>query len=133
MGTAMAAASASERRRQRSLEKEKEKELSGGVSSSYDNICTGSIPEGAATAWSYLVCNEGLNLVNTLAHGLGNDMYWPPTIETRDFTYEDIIEDAGIGGCGPGAREALARAGLYGLPSEVDVWGRWEREYCELS
>ena len=121
---------------QRSLQREKDEEEdkvlslpSSPPSGQNENICTGSIPAGAATSWSYLVCNEGLNLVNTLAHGLGNDMYWPPSIQDRDFSYDDVVEDAGIGGCGTGARAALARAGLYGLPSEVDVWGKWEKDY----
>ena len=42
----------------------------------HDNVCTGTLPDGAAASWTFIVCNEGLNLVNTLGQGLGNDMFW---------------------------------------------------------
>lgn len=69
-------------------------------------------------AWSSLVCNEGINLVNTVAYGLGNDLYWPPTLP-QDYTRESVVQ---------GSMEfcsVFATQGIFGLPTKRDEWGEW--------
>ena len=62
---------------------------------------------GNAGAWNVLVCNEGLNLVNYLVQGVGNDMYWPPNV-ARDYDRNALI-NASLAPCDYTAE------GLYGV------------------
>jgi len=69
-------------------------------------------------AWASLVCNEGINLVNTVATGLGQDLYWPPTLP-QDYTRDSVIN---------GSMEFcsyFATQGIYGLPSKRDDQSQW--------
>ena len=62
---------------------------------------------GNAGAWNVLVCNEGLNLVNYLVQGVGNDMYWPPNV-ARNYDRNALI-NASLAPCDYTAE------GLYGV------------------
>lgn len=72
----------------------------------------------AMTAWNTLCCNDGINLINPLAQGVGNDLYWPPN-QPKGFTKEQVI---------PGSLDYcvyLEALGLYGVPSKRDDWSKW--------
>ena len=91
---------------------------------SSDNVCTGStIPGGVAAGWGVLVCNEGLNLVNYLVKGIGNDMYWPPNVE-RDFSREAVVAASAT----PCASQYAAE-GLFGVPETLDAFAKWDTTY----
>eukprot|EP00948_MAST-09A_sp_MAST-9A-sp1_P001903 g1903.t1 len=111
------------------LEKKVPEKVSQKLSEEEDrdgnNICTAEIPAGNAFSWQFLVCNEGINIITTMAQGIGNDFYWPPTIGSRNYTFSEVINKNGIPGCDKGSREVLAKQGLYGLPAEPDVWAKW--------
>lgn len=88
-------------------------------SSTKSNTCTlspGSFDAG--TAWNALVCNEGINLVNWWAQGVGNDLYWPPN-QSKDASYEEMVSGS-LAYC-----PYLRGLGLYGLPEKGDDWSFW--------
>ena len=87
--------------------------LSGG------SKCTASPSDiDVATAWNSLVCNEGLNLINWMGQGLGNDLYWPPN-QARDYTTESVVQGS-LAYC-----KYLRAMGLTGIPTELDEEGFW--------
>ena len=91
------------------------------VDGTSSNVCTASKADiTVAVAWGSLVCNEGINLINTAVHGVGNDNYWPPNVP-QDYTRKSIVEDQ-FNYC-----QAFRAQGLYGLPKQKDVddWGYW--------
>ena len=89
------------------------------ASSESDNICTQTQSDiTVAVAWTALVCNEGMNLVNTFAAGIGNDLYWPPTLP-KDYTYKSSVAGS-LAFC-----SYFAQTGLYGIPTERDEWSFW--------
>ena len=61
-----------------------------------DEVCTATVSSNAA-CWDPLCCNEDVRLVNTEVQGVGNDMFWPPSVE-RGWTYTELIESAGTTG-----------------------------------
>lgn len=43
-------------------------------------------------SWYSLCCNEDMNLIVTDAHGLGNDVFWPPSYPRRNISsYADVV------------------------------------------
>ena len=90
-------------------------------------VCTGDkIPGGNAAGWGVLVCNENLNLVNSLIQGVGNDMYWPPSVATRrDAQNATALIESSLMPCA----DEYAKYGLYGVPATSDPWARWEDIY----
>eukprot|EP00299_Pterocystis_sp_00344_P012456 c5982_g1_i4.p1 GENE.c5982_g1_i4~~c5982_g1_i4.p1 ORF type:complete len:201 (+),score=32.03 c5982_g1_i4:141-743(+) len=73
------------------------------------------------TAWNVLVCNEGLNLVQYIVKGVGNDMFWPPSAP-RNFTIQDVGIDHSLDFCNS------LRQNIPGIPDadSLDPWARWE-------
>ena len=45
-------------------------------------------------SWGPLCANDNLNLINTVVHGVGRDMYWPPNVP-RGYTIEDVVGKRG--------------------------------------
>jgi lysosomal Pro-X carboxypeptidase len=89
------------------------------------NVCTAdSLPAGNAAGWGVLCCNENLNLVNTLVSGVGNDMFWPPSVSPRNWNRTEQIEQSFL----PCA-EQYATMGLYGVPATSDPFATWESIY----
>jgi lysosomal Pro-X carboxypeptidase len=85
-----------------------------------ENICTldDSLFD-SLTAWNILTCNEGINLVNWRAQGVGHDkLYWPPNVP-RDYSRENIIPGS-LRYCG-----YYKSIGLYGIPNKRDDWSLW--------
>jgi len=85
-----------------------------------DNVCTRS----SGGSWGKVCCNENLNLINTMVSGTGQDMFWPPSVRSPDYTISDLIGPYGkvTRGCG-------SYDGLYGFPEEGDNWSRWLDDY----
>lgn len=73
-------------------------------------------------SWNSICCNENLNLPIDLAHGMGNDFFWPPS-HARNATLTEMI-GAQIEGSCPDTRD-----GRYGYPSKFDPWSRWVDDY----
>jgi len=86
-------------------------------SSSSDSVCTVDISvDKSFNCWEPMNCNDDLNLPNTLAQGLGNDIYWPPTAP-KGTTLESFLGERGVPGEGCEMQE-----GLYGFPKTSDPW-----------
>ncbi|KAJ1397477.1 hypothetical protein B484DRAFT_458691, partial [Ochromonadaceae sp. CCMP2298] len=88
-----------------------------GAPTSTSTTCTASTLD-AGTAWNALVCNDGINLVNWWAQGVGADLYWPPN-QPRNYTMQSLVP-LSLDFCA-----FLGQAGLYGAPSKGDVWAEW--------
>jgi Serine carboxypeptidase S28 len=54
--------------------------------------CTAEMAQGS---WPALCCNEEMNLVITVASGLGNDFLWPPTHPRGTKSYRDMADHYG--------------------------------------
>lgn len=84
------------------------------------NVCTFPTEEFDANfGWNALTCNEGMNLVNWWAQGVGSDLYWPPNQE-KGYTLEGLVP-ASMLYCA-----FLDGVGLYGTPKKTDSWSIWE-------
>ncbi len=85
-----------------------------------DNVCTlDDSMFDSLTAWNILTCNEGINLVNWRAQGVGHDkLYWPPNV-ARDYSRENMIPGS-LAYCG-----YYKSIGLYGIPDKRDDWSMW--------
>jgi len=80
-------------------------------------IC-GSHELSDAWGWTAICCNQGLSMVNTLARGLGRDLYWPPTLP-RNASLQNVLGGS-MDYC-----EYFKHVGLFGLPAKPDVDGQW--------
>ena len=86
---------------------------------SENNICTLPSSEfDAATGWNTLVCNEGINLVNWWAQGMGDDLYWPPN-QPQGTTMESMISTSLL------YCKYYESIGLFGLPHKEDLYSKW--------
>lgn len=92
-------------------------ESSGKTSTT--NTCTMAAKDlDPGTAWNALTCNEGINLINWWAQGVGNDLYWPPN-QAQDYSTESLV---------PGSMAYcpyLKGLGLYGVPDKADDHSFW--------
>lgn len=90
-----------------------------------EHVCTSdTIPGGNAGAWDVICCNENLNLVNGLLVGVGNDMFWPPSVPSREYNTTALIA-ASTRAC----TSEYAKAGLFGVPRTADPFATWEEVY----
>lgn len=97
----------------------KNKIILNSTESKNNNICT--LPSDqfdAGTGWNTLVCNDGINLVNWWAQGLGNDLYWPPN-QPKGSTLESLISTSLL------FCKYYESIGLYGLPTKSDIYSKW--------
>lgn len=93
--------------------------ITSSVVGSKNNICTLPSSEfDAATGWNTLVCNEGINLVNWWAQGMGDDLYWPPN-QPQGTTMESMISTSLL------YCKYYESIGLYGLPQKEDLYSKW--------
>lgn len=97
--------------------------LQGAQSGDHDRdlseVCTqGKKAFTTDLAWGALCCVEGINLVNTAAHGLGRDVYWPPN-QPRNVTMEQVVTGS-MAYCAQ-----YEQLGFYGAPKRPDEWGKW--------
>jgi len=95
----------------------KETSFNSIYDSAKNDICTIESHKGS---WDALCCNENINLPIYLAMGIGNDAFWPPTVD-RGSTMEDIIGKYGsvAQGC------ADPSGGDLGYPISFDPWSQW--------
>ena len=61
-----------------------------------DEVCTSTVSSRTAS-WDPVCCNENVRMVNTEVKGVGNDMFWPPSVE-RGWTYSQQVESFGTVG-----------------------------------
>lgn len=61
-----------------------------------DEVCTSTVSSRTAS-WDPVCCNENVRMVNTEVKGVGNDMFWPPSVE-RGWTYAQQVESFGTVG-----------------------------------
>jgi hypothetical protein len=88
-------------------------------SDKHDGVCTGTSADiDVMTAWNALVCNEGINLVNWWAQGVGNDLYWPPN-QPKGYSKESLVPGS-LAYC-----PYINAMGLYGIPEKRDEWSFW--------
>lgn len=90
-------------------------------------LCAGKIQN--ETVWTSLVCNEDMNLITTLARGLGDDFFWPPSHPKGTQTYSDIVSSSDDPN---GMAELCADSvGAYGYPpaASSDPWSTWLDDY----
>ncbi len=93
-----------------------------------DGLCLAQkSPPGINELWGAIVCNEGMNLVQAVARGMGRDIYWPPShprgIEEGAAYEQTVLEAQGLSDC-----SRYSAQGLYGVTSDpkfVDPLGRW--------
>ena len=69
-------------------------------------------------SWDSLCCNEDMNLVITAAHGLGHDVFWPPSHPRGTHSYSDVISDDMYDFCADPNR-------TFGYPTQHDAWSKW--------
>jgi lysosomal Pro-X carboxypeptidase len=119
---------ASGRRRMQSLEEAVAAPAAGRDEEFTSGVCTVDISEDPEfNCWEPMNCNDSLNLPNTLAQGLGNDIYWPPTA-ARGVTLETFLGPRGTMGKGCELGE-----GLFGYPPTMDAWStRMQTEFGGL-
>lgn len=106
------------------LREKKEKKTLFGVPADEmgdsSNICTFPTAEfDAMYGWNALTCNEGMNLVNWWAQGVGSDLYWPPNQE-KGYSLEALVPTSMV------YCQFLGSIGLYGTPEKIDSWAVWE-------
>lgn len=74
-------------------------------------------------SWPSLCCNEDINMPITLARGMGNDVFWPPSFPRGTRTYDDIVKiERADEGCND-------PDDIFGYPKESDPWGEWLNLY----
>ena len=81
------------------------------------------------TVWTSLVCNENMYQITTLAHGMGDDFFWPPSHPKGIKSYSDIVAlDADPNGV---ASICADPSGVYGFPPQqaADPWSTWLDDY----
>jgi len=90
-------------------------------------LCAGKINN--ETVWTSLICNEGMNLITTLAKGIGDDFFWPPSHPKGTNTYFDIVSSNDD----PNGMVELCSDpdGVYGYPpaEKSDPWSTWLDDY----
>ena len=73
-------------------------------------------------SWPSLCCNEDLNLIMTLAQGVGRDCFWPPSVPRNVKTYPDFVEFFGEDLKDPVCEDP---DGSFGFPAQPDPWSNW--------
>ncbi|KAJ9465767.1 Prolyl carboxy peptidase like protein 5 [Diplonema papillatum] len=80
-----------------------------------------------AFCWNPVVCNEDVTLVNTVVHGVGGDMYWPPNVPAN-YTMETVAGPDRVVD-NPTCTASLEAQGLFGTPTKGDNWAHWLTAY----
>ena len=71
-------------------------------------------------SWPSLNCNEEMNLIITYANGLGNDVFWPPTLPRTIRTYSQLLNITAA------ATPCSDDDGIFGYPQQIpDPWSSW--------
>lgn len=85
----------------------------------YDKtICDKKIKQEGS--WPSLNCNEEMNLIVTYANGLGNDVFWPPSVPRTVRTYSQLLNVT------PVVEACIDIDGMFGYPQQnPDPWSSW--------
>jgi len=103
--------------RRRELKKEEEEEEEEEAKAAVSGTCSVDISvDENFNCWEPMNCNDNLNLPNCLAQGIGNDVFWPPTVD-RNTTLETFLGPKGELGEG-----CKMEDGLFGYPTQGDAW-----------
>ena len=71
-------------------------------------------------SWPSLNCNEEMNLIITFGSGIGNDVFWPPTLPRTIRTYSQLLNIT------PAAEPCSDIDGIFGYPQHTpDPWSSW--------
>ncbi len=77
-----------------------------------NTVCTATKEDiDVSISWGSLVCNEGMNLINTAIHGIGNDLYWPPNVNSKNYNKDSIIKKQLL------YCNSFDQLGMYGVPN----------------
>lgn len=111
-------------------------ELGGSFSTAYQRrrrLSTGDVDLRNATAqcrdkiraegsWPSICCNEDMNLIITDARGLGQDIFWPPSLPRGVETYFQFVEYMN----GTVTLPCDDPDGIFGYPQDAsDPWSMW--------
>ncbi|CAJ1453581.1 unnamed protein product [Effrenium voratum] len=83
---------------------------------------TGTLPN--TFSWDAITCNDDLSQIE--AQGLGHDLYWPPSVPSRNFSVASVVGPKGLR---PGCSGRLTQMGLQGAPVSSDPWSGWMTAY----
>jgi len=83
---------------------------------------TGEVPK--TFSWEGITCNDDLSQID--AKGLGRDIFWPPTVPSRDYTVESIV---GPHTMREGCASQYNAEDLRGAPAFSDPWSGWLTSY----
>eukprot|EP00928_Gymnodinium_smaydae_P035129 TRINITY_DN24779_c0_g3_i1.p1 TRINITY_DN24779_c0_g3~~TRINITY_DN24779_c0_g3_i1.p1 ORF type:complete len:667 (+),score=86.42 TRINITY_DN24779_c0_g3_i1:26-2026(+) len=83
---------------------------------------TGTVPK--TFSWEGICCNDDLSQID--AKGLGRDIYWPPTVPSRNYSVETVVGPKGLR---QGCAETYDALGLRGAPTVSDPWSSWLTSY----
>ncbi len=101
--------------------------LSGYEGSEGTDVCKVDLWGTDLNCWEPMNCNDNLNLPNCLAQGMGNDFFWPPTVD-KGTTLETLLGEKGTLNDGCSAPD-----GLHGYPDKSDPWSyAMDREFGGL-
>ncbi|KAL7578124.1 hypothetical protein ACA910_012571 [Epithemia clementina (nom. ined.)] len=91
----------------------------GTINTDDDDTCQNRMHMGS---WPSLCCNEDMNLLITLTQGIGQDVFWPPTVPRSVQSYSDYVDFYG-----KDLKDSFCDdpKGLFGFPSEPDPWSNW--------
>ncbi|CAE7673015.1 DPP7 [Symbiodinium pilosum] len=84
---------------------------------------TGQVPK--TFAWDTIVCNDDLSQIS--AQGLGRDLYWPPSVSSRNFTIASMVGPHEL--VKASCTEQFDSMGLRGAPVTSDPWSGWMTAY----
>jgi lysosomal Pro-X carboxypeptidase len=76
----------------------------------------------AEGSWPSLCCNEDMNMVTTLARGMGRDFYWPPSYPRGIKKYGELIMANITKDLYDFCQDDSY---LFGYPKHHDVWSKW--------
>jgi pimeloyl-ACP methyl ester carboxylesterase len=80
-------------------------------------ICRDKIKQ--VGSWEPLCCNDEVNLIITEAHGMGRDVFWPPSHPRGTNTYGDLIRNVTSQPC-PDPQK------IFGYSDQpYDLWSTW--------
>jgi len=87
-----------------------------------DTVCQVDSME-PLTAWSIIVCNEGMNLVQDTVRGIGSDIFWPPNAPWPLPAEDQLVRNANrLGYC-----KNLKNQGIRGVTeTHLDEFGTWD-------
>jgi lysosomal Pro-X carboxypeptidase len=83
-----------------------------------ETLCKRKIKQEGS--WPSLNCNEEMNLILTYANGLGNDVFWPPTLPRTVRMYSQALNTTNA------VKPCADDDGIFGYSQQTpDPWSGW--------